>query len=261
MMFGAGWTKGVRAARTALAGAALGAALGAAFAADTASFETLAETTERRQGLFDLFIDDGAGRLYAVFEADEAGHHGRYIHTSRLTAGLGSNPVGLDRGFGNSGVIIRVERVGARAQFIAENHTYRAVGADAAEALATTRSFAQSVIWAGPIADRRADGAILVDLTDFLLTDRIDIAGRLKSRGQGSFKPDAGRSAVLLDEALAFPENIEVDARLTFTASEPGDEVDAVTPDARAATLVVHHSFVAPPVRPAPDLALRSLMD
>jgi len=219
----------------------------AAVAQDEPTFQSLTETADRREGVFDLYVDADAGAIHAAFPASEDGVLGRYIYTARLTAGLGSNPVGLDRGFGIGGHILRIERVGGRVHFIFENNDFRATGAGDDERRATDQSFAESVIWAGDIAATGEDGQVLVELSSFLVTDRIDVIGRLRSAGEGSFSLDADRSAALAGTALAFPRNVEIDARLTLSASEPGSEVRSVTPDPRSVSLVQHHSFVALP--------------
>jgi len=225
--------------------AALGS--GAVAQSQEASFSEVVADAERREGVFDLYVDEPAGAVFAAFAPDAAGHYGRYIHAARLTAGLGSNPVGLDRGFGIGGRILRVERAGPRVLFIIENHGFRALGAEADEDLATRQSFAESVIWAGDIAAEGEDGRLLVDLAGFLVSDPINLAGRLREAGEGDFSVDAGRSAPILDQALAFPRNVEIDARITLAGSRPGSEVRSVTPEPRAVTLIQHHSFVALP--------------
>ncbi|MCP2671327.1 zinc-dependent metalloprotease [Maricaulaceae bacterium EIL42A08] len=212
-----------------------------------ADFDSLTADAERREGVFDLFVDEDAETIHAAFPASDTPVIARYIYTARLTAGLGSNPVGLDRGFGIGGNILRIERVGGRVHFIFENPNFRAIGAGEDETLATRQSFAESVIWAGDVAAVSDAGEVLVDLSGFLVTDRIDVIGRLRSADEGSFSIDTGRSAPLLDQALAFPRNVEIDARLTLSTSQPGSEVRSVTPDPRSVSLVQHHSFVALP--------------
>ena len=216
-------------------------------AQEAGDFEALAAASERREGVFDLYVDHDAGTLHAAFPAGNGAVLGRYIYTARLTSGLGSNPVGLDRGFGIGGHILRIERVGAQVHFILENPRFQAVGAQADERRATEQSFAESVIWAGEVAAVRPDGAVLVDIADFLITDRIDVIGRLSRTDQGEASLDAERSAALLDTALAFPRNVEIDARLTLSLANPGEQVRAVTPEPRAVSLTQHHSFVALP--------------
>ena len=218
-----------------------------AFGQGAESFEALTRDAERREGVFDLYVDADAGALYAAFPASADTVLGRYIYTARLTAGLGSNPVGLDRGYGVGGQLLRVERAGPRVHFIFENTRFQAVGADADERRATDQSFAESVVWAGEVAAVSETGEVLVDLSDFLITDRINVIGRLSGAGEGAFSLDADRSTALFETALAFPRNVEIDARLTLSASDPGGEVRSVTPEPRAVSLVQHHSFVALP--------------
>ena len=223
------------------------AGAGSALAQDEPGFEDAIAGAEHRTGVFDLYVDDEDGAVLAAFTRDDAGHYGRYIHTARLTAGLGSNPVGLDRGYGIGGRILRIERAGPRVMFILENHAFNALGAEADEDLATRQSFAESVIWAGDIAATAEDGRLLVDLAGFLVSDPMNLTGVLREAGEGDFSIDAGRSAPVLDQALAFPRNVEIDARVTLSGSRPGSEVRSVTPEPRAVTLIQHHSFVALP--------------
>ena len=61
---------------------------------------------------------------------------------------------------------------------------------------ATREAFASSVLWSAEPAAERDDGSLLVELTDFLLSDAHDIAGTLKSSGQGAFSLDAKRSTI-----------------------------------------------------------------
>src|SRR4029079_3815402 len=64
---------------------------------------------------------------------------------------------------------------------------------------------------------------------------------------QGSFSLDAARSAVDLDACLAFPENLEFEALLTFQSSEPGPLVREVAPTGTALSFVQHQSLIKLP--------------
>ena len=64
----------------------------------------------------------------------------RAIYTMRLTAGLGSNPVGLDRGWGDSGRIIVFKHFGDKVIVEAENMTYRASSSNPLEIRAVRES-------------------------------------------------------------------------------------------------------------------------
>jgi hypothetical protein len=210
------------------------------------SFADSIDGLDFRDGLFPLYIDEADGRILAALTAQPDDTLGRMIYTSRLSSGLGSNPVGLDRGAGGGSDILRFTRVNGRVFAEFENTLYRAIGAGAEEARATTQSFARSIIWSTPII-AEADGQVLIDLSGFLQRDSVETAQRLSATDQGSFSVDEDRSAPLTDAAFAFPDNVEIDALLTLQSSEPGSEVRAVTPAPNSVTLTVHHSFIALP--------------
>ena len=109
------------------------------------------------------------------------------------------------------------------------------------------QSFAPSVIWAGKVEALDEDGRSLIDLSPFLLRDAHNVVRTLESGEHGSFSLDAGRSAIDLDAALAFPDNVELEAVLTYTSAKPGDHVRRTAPESSAFTVVQHHSFVRLP--------------
>ena len=201
---------------------------------------------DQRSGLFTLHVDEGDGRILAELAPQDDGSHGRMIYTAWLASGVGSNPVGLDRGLGSNSEILRFFRVNDRVFAEFENNRYQAIGAEADERRATEQSFARSIIWSGEIVAER-DGHVLVDLSGFLTRDPVGTVAQLAAAGQGSFSIDADRSAALTGSVRAFPLNVEIDALLTLQSSEPGSEVRAVTPSANSVTLTVHHSFAALP--------------
>jgi len=213
---------------------------------ETQSFAEAIEGLDHRDGLFPLYIDESDGRILAGLTVQDDGALDRVIYTVRLTSGLGSNPVGLDRGYGVGSEILRFTRINDRIFAEIENTSYRALGAGDDEARATAQSFARSVIWSTDIIAEN-DDHILIDLSGFLTRDAARTIPRLTSSGQGSFSIDDGRSAPLTEAAFAFPINVEIDALLTLKSSAPGSEVRAVTPAPNSVTLTVHHSFVALP--------------
>jgi hypothetical protein len=204
---------------------------------------------EPRSGLLDLYVDRAQGKVLAVLPAaaGERGLIGEYIHVVGIRTGLGSNPVGLDRGQISNTALLALRRVGSRVLFEAPNLAFRALSEDAAEVAAVRESFATSVVWATEVLGEDAAGRVLVDLTGFVVRDAHGVAARLGGSGQGSFNLDRERSAVDLDQLLAFPKNVEFEAVLTFAGSSPGGEVRAVAPDPNAVTLVQHQSLVALP--------------
>jgi len=93
------------------------------------------------------------------------------------------------------------------------------------------------------------DGKVLVDATDFFLHDAHGVAERLQEAQQGSYRLDALRSAIAIEDAKNFPLNTEVEAILTFSADGPlhGKLVASVTPDAHSVTVHEHYSFIQLP--------------
>jgi hypothetical protein len=227
--------------------------LGLSFAAEpeAATLPTVADKAaglERHAGLLDVYVDAIQGRILLALPAAGAdGEIGRYLYAEGLASGLGSNPVGLDRGQLGPAKLVVLREVGGRVLVEQVNLAYRANSDNPAERRAVRDSFARSVLWAGKIVARDADGAALVDLTSFLVRDAHDVVARLKSAGQGTYRLDPERSVVDTAATLTFPDNVEFEAVLTFAGSEPGRQVRQVTPTPESITLVQHHSLIRLP--------------
>lgn len=202
-----------------------------------------------RRGFLTIFADEKANKIYALFPAaDEDGVTLRAIYASGLTSGLGSNPIGLDRGLFDGGSLIAFRRVGDKLIAEQENWTYRATSENPLERRAVRESFARSFIWSGEVKASGPDGQSLVDISGFLSRDALGVAQTLKNHPKGgSYSIAADRTFVDAKGALAFPDNVEFDAYLTLTSDAPGDEVWATAADGRAITLVQHHSLVRLP--------------
>ena len=69
---------------------------------------------ERRDGLLPLYLDRQRGRVWLELSADSAatGVIGRYLYVEGITTGMGSNPVGLDRGQLGATHVVALRRVG-----------------------------------------------------------------------------------------------------------------------------------------------------
>jgi len=201
---------------------------------------------DHRAGFIDLYVDKNKNRVLAKLpKADEDGVSMRLIHTARLTAGLGSNPVGLDRGWGDSGKIIVFRRMGDKVIIEAENMLYRASPDNPLEERAVRESFARSFLASVDVV-KGSDG-LLVDLTDFLKSDVLNLVQYLKDRDQGSFSLSKDRTLVDTNNVFAFPDNVEMDVFFTLSSVKPGTEVATTAANGRDATLIQHHSFVRLP--------------
>ncbi|KAB2955293.1 MAG: DUF5117 domain-containing protein, partial [Thermoanaerobaculia bacterium] len=212
-------------------------------------FQRLAAGLEVIPGLIELRLDRVRGRVLGVLPAPSGpgGAIGEYLYVEGIVTGLGSNPVGLDRGQLGDTRLLSFRRVGSRVLLEEPNLRFRALGADAAGSAAVRESFATSVLWGGEILAQDGAGRLLVDLSSFLLRDAHGVANRLAAAGQGSWTLDRERSAIDLDACRSFPRNVELESVLTFAGAAPGAEVRAVAPDAQAITLVLHQSLVALP--------------
>ena len=202
-----------------------------------------------RPGLLDLFVDADLGKVMVRLPAARGAQRtiGEYIYYEGIVSGLGSNPVGLDRGQVGEPQILRLRELGGKVLFELVNFRFRALTQAADEVRAVAESFATSVIWSAEIAARDADGGVLIDLGPFLLRDAHGVAERLAASGQGGFAIDREKSAIDVAECLAFPDNLELEALVTFTAAKPGDLVREIAVEPRALSFVQHQSLVRLP--------------
>ena len=195
-------------------------------------------------GFFNFYWDDSTGKIWLEVNKLEE----EVLYQTSLPAGLGSNDVGLDRGIMGTTYIVKFSRIGNKLLMIEPNYAYRAVSGDAAEKRAVEQSFAQSTIWGFSIGAEN-EGNLLVDATDFLLRDALQVSNRLQSAKQGVYILDATRSAMYLQRTKNFPLNTEFETTVTFVNKDgkPGNYVPVVTPAPEAITLRMHHSFIQLP--------------
>ncbi len=193
-------------------------------------------------GFFDLYWDDGAGRL--IIEVDNLDE--KFLYQSSMARGVGSNDIGLDRGQLGSTKIVSFQRSGPKVLLIEDNLGYRATSDNPFEQAAVDESFASSVIWGFEAIGER-NGSVLIDATDFLIRDAHSISARLANMDEGTFTPDASRSAIYLPMTKSFPDNAEMEAIVTFTGQASGRYLSTVIPDWQTVSVHLHHSFIRLP--------------
>ncbi len=212
-----------------------------ATAQEGATLPTIAEKTAgtlAMPGLFTLYWNDAAGLL--LWEIDEL--DGEFLYQISMGSGLGSNPIGIDRGQLRGTHVLRPMRVGPRLLLVEPNYRFVASSENPAEAAAVRDAFAPSVHWGFDIVAETGE-RVLVDATPFFLRDARGVVEQIARSGQGRFQLELSRSAIWLPNTKSFPENTEVEALLTFTSAEPGGLVEGVAADGGAVTLRQHHSF------------------
>jgi predicted Zn-dependent protease len=199
---------------------------------------------KRSEGFLPFYWDDAAGKVWLDINKLDS----EILYVTSLPAGLGSNDIGLDRGLLGDSRIVKFNRVGRKILLIEPNYNYRATSGDKAEKRAADQSFAQSTLW-GFTVEAESGGHFLVDATDFLLRDAMQVSNRLRNMRQGSYVLDKSRSAIYPERTKNFPLNTEIESTITFANTDglPGAFVQAVTPSSEAITLRLHHSFVQLP--------------
>lgn len=206
------------------------------------SIEDKVANTTRMEGFFNIFWDEANGKMY--WEIDKLDTE--FLYAISMASGLGSNPVGIDRGQLGGTYILSAKRVGPRVLLVEPNYRYRADSANPLERQAVVDAFAPSVLWGFDIA-ATSGSSILVDATDFFLRDARNVIGNISRRNQGNYTLDKGRSAFYLENTKTFPENIEIETMLTFGSNNPGNLVNQVAASGESVTLRQHHSFVKLP--------------
>ena len=209
-----------------------------------ATVEEKTKDLKKYEGFLNFYWDENAGKIFIEIDKTDT----EILYVTSLPAGLGSNDIGLDRGLLGGERIVKFSKVGRKIFLIQPNYNYRAVTNDAAEKRAVEQSFAQSTLW-GFTVEAETGNHYLVDATDFLLRDAMQVTNRIRSSQQGNYSLDKSRSAFYLPRTKNFPLNTEFEATITFINSDgnSGNFVTSVTPSPEAITLRLHHSFVQLP--------------
>jgi hypothetical protein len=207
---------------------------------------TFAQTTrglQKLDGYFPLYYDAEQGRLLLEIPRFDT----EFLYQVSLPTGVGSNPLGLDRGQLGDTHVVRFERAGPKVLMVESNYRFRALTEDAAERRAVDESFARSVLWGFKV--EATEGArVLVDATQFFMRDAHGVADRLRESNQGSYRLDDSRSALYMPHTKAFPKNTEVEATLTFAGEgATGTLVRETVPSPQSLTVREHHSLVELP--------------
>lgn len=217
-----------------------------ALAQEKSADKTIAARTnglQKLDGFVPIYWDAAGGKLFMEISR----FNKEFLYQVSLPTGLGSNPVGLDRGQLGKTAVAYFERIGPKVLMIEPNYRYRALSNDAAERRAVEESFARSVLWGFKVEAAEGD-RVLVDATAFFIRDAHGVIERLRQAKQGQYRFDDSRSAVFLPRTRAFPKNTEIETILTFSSDgETGPLVRDVTPSPASITVREHHSLVELP--------------
>ena len=123
---------------------------------------------ERRDGFIPLYLDAKQGKIYLEIPRDST----RALMFVSLATGLGSNPIGLDRGASGDSYIARFDKNGDHVLVVFENWNYRTSALDnPAHARTVLEAFPPSTAASLPIIAQ--DGQrLVVDATEFFMRPR-----------------------------------------------------------------------------------------
>ncbi len=207
-----------------------------------ARFANLIKNSRKLDGFVPMYWDDHAGKMW--IEVDRFDQEFFYI--ASLSAGVGSNDLGLDRGRMGEPKVVQFERSGPRVLLVESNYAFRASGSEPAEKRAETDSFARSTLWGFEVAAE--DGSrVLLDATSFFLRDAVGVAQDLTRQKQGVYRFDLSRSAFDMSLTKNFLKNTEVETTITLTGEAQGHYITEVTPTPDDVTVREHQAFVALP--------------
>jgi len=194
-------------------------------------------------GFFTLYWDEGTAKLFWAIDRLDT----EFLYQVSMASGLGSNPVGIDRGQLGGTYVLTAKKTGPRVLLLEPNYRFQARNStNPKEVEAVRDGFAPSVHWGFDVVAQTGN-SVLVDATAFFLRDARGVIQTLARTGQGAFSLDASRSTLYPAAKKSFPRNTEVEALLTFTSSNPGGLVQGVAATGEAVTLREHHSFIALP--------------
>ena len=208
------------------------------------AIEEKTKDLKKYEGFLNFYTDENTGKIWIEIDKLDT----EILYGISLPAGLGSNDIGLDRGLLGGERIVKFVKAGRKILLIQPNYNYRATTNDGAERRAVEQSFAQSALW-GFTVEAESNDHYLVDATDFVMRDAMQVANRLRSSQQGNYSLDKSRSAIYSPRTKNFPFNTEFETTITFVNNDgnTGNFVQSVTPSAEAVTLRLHQSFIQLP--------------
>jgi hypothetical protein len=218
-------------------GSSPAAAVGSSISARVGGYEKL-------DGFIPIYLDPRQGKLLLELPRDST----RALFIVTQATGLGSNPIGIDRGSDGTTRVVRFDRDGDRVLVVFENWAYRssALG-NAAHQRTIQEAFPPSTVASLPVVATEG-GRLLVDAGDLVMRDWNRVTETLAASRQGTYALARDRSSIFRPYTKSFPENTEIDVALTFTTNGvPGPIVERTVPEGHALTLRQHLTLRAMP--------------
>src|SRR5688572_16162458 len=208
-------------------------------------FAEVTRGAEHRPGFFDTYEKDD--KVWIAVPRERLGQD--FLMEMKLAQGIGAN--GL---FGGTMLnlfeanIMTLERQGEQLFLLQKPHRFTG-GKDVAVNRAVALTFGPSVIESARIESFRQDSAMLIDVTNWFVSDLSGISQRVRfavATGPGQPPPvpfDRQRSYV--ESVKSFPRNTNIRARLTFRPTNPVGLASVA--DGRFISIAVHYTLAALP--------------
>ncbi|HJS43916.1 MAG TPA: zinc-dependent metalloprotease [Gemmatimonadales bacterium] len=211
-------------------------------------FADVVRGATHRPGLFDTY--EKGENLYLVIPKDKLGQD--FLMVYEISQGIGA--AGL---FGGTmldifeGHQVALERHGDRV-FLLERPVRFTAQKSAAVQQALGLTFGSSVLEQAKIESIRDDSALVINTHDWWVSDLSGVGMRVRFAvsttpgrpGQATFE----KPRSYLESVKAFPQNVNIRAKLTFKPQEPSQLISV--PDGRYIPVGIHYSLVALPTDP-----------
>ena len=213
-----------------------------------AEYEKLIKDAEKYEGYFDLYQKDD--KLYLSVSEDQLNQP--FMMNFELARGIGA--AGLYGGTMLNifeGLLVSFEKHEGKIMLVQHPHRYKA-DPSSATAKAVDLSFGSSIVETAKVEAFNADSTqMLVNVYDWFVGDLSNISQRVSyavgSNGQpGRVSFDKSRSH--LEKIQAFPENVNIQAKLTFNNAEPS--APRTVPDGRYIPVSLFYTMVKLPEEP-----------
>ena len=212
-------------------------------------FEKLIKDADKYEGYFDLYQKDD--KLYLSVPKDRLNE--KFMMNYELARGIGSSFLygGLMMVFGE-GLIMSFEEHEGKLFLVQHPHRYKA-DEGTAEAKAVELSYGNSVVETSKIAAFNADSTeMLIDVYSWFVGDISGISNQVgfavSSTPGRPGRVSLDKSKSHLEKIQAFPENINIQAKLTFNNAELS--APRTVPDGRYIPLSVFYTMVKLPEEP-----------
>jgi hypothetical protein len=196
----------------------------------------------KKEGFVPFYLDEEKGKIYLEISSLNQ----ELLYVNALTAGIGSNDIGLDRGQLGDTRVVEFRKTGTKILMVHKNYDYRAYTKNPYEAKSIQDAFAESTLWGFEVVKTEGNSH-LVDATNFFLQDVHGVSETLARAKQGNYKVDPSRSVLYYPSTKNFPKNTEVEASITLTGTGAGANLRSVTPSPDAVSVRMRHSFIELP--------------